>query len=267
MFAVEIPGDVHEFDGVERAAPVPRRHGGMRGFAVEEILNRDKAAPVAFAGAVGRGEIAAHVGTEDDLDILEISGANVKRFCGDQLFGDAGKKFDRAGKMIFLHLLFEDERGGDVDGHAGIVSFAVAGCAFNEGSVVRDAGFLRSARNAVFVGDEGDDGFSAAVRRDPGGGNAGNSLFDLEAVFFENAGDVFRGFDFLEAQFAETENLIDHLLRKRLQFFGFFGRFVLEGVQRRKLLGPQKGRYNKEESERYEALAHREPSWAKWAVK
>ena len=138
--------------------------------------------------------------------------------------------------MVFLYLFFQHERGGDINGHAGVVAFAVARRAFDDGIVIRDAGLLRSARDTVFIRDERDDGFSAAVRRDPGGGNARNSLFDLEAVFLEDAGNVFRGFDFLEAEFTEAENLVDHLLCEGLQFIGFFDGFVLQAVQSGRLL-------------------------------
>src|SRR5690242_3230536 len=107
MFAVEIPRDVHEFDGIERAAAVPRRHGGVGGFAMKKILDGDETAPSSFAGAVRSGKVIADVRTENDVDVLKISGANVEGFCGDEFFRDAGKKFDGAGKMIFLHLFFQ----------------------------------------------------------------------------------------------------------------------------------------------------------------
>jgi len=241
MFAVEIPGDVHEFDGIERAAAVPRRHGGVRGFAMEEILDGDETAPRAFARAVRRGEFIADVRTEDDVDVFEISGADVEGFCGDKFFRDAGKDFDSAGEMIFLHLLFQDKRGGYVDGHAGVVTFAVARRAFDDGIVIRDAGFLRGAWDTVFIRDKGDDGFSAAVRRDPRCGNSRNSLFGLEAIFLEDASDVFRGFDFLEAEFAKAENLVDHLLGESLQLVSFFEGFVLQRVQGGRLLSASNG--------------------------
>jgi len=58
--------------------------------------------------------------------------------------------------MVFLHLPFQDEGGDNVDGHAGVVAFAVAGSAVDDGIVVGDARLLRSARDAVFVRDESD---------------------------------------------------------------------------------------------------------------
>ena len=47
----------------------------------------------------------------------------------------------------------------------------------------------------------------------PGGGDAGDAALDLEAFLFQDAGEVLGGFDLLEAQFAETEDAIDHDLR------------------------------------------------------
>src|SRR5215475_8797914 len=128
--------------------------------------------------------------------------------------------------MVFLDLFLQDERGSDVDGHSGIVAFAVTGSAFDEWIVKCDAGSLGGTRNAVFVGDKSDDGFAGAVGSDPSGGNAGNSLFYFKAVSFENAGDVTRSFKFLEAEFAVAENLIHHLLGEGLEPIGFFGRFA-----------------------------------------
>jgi len=43
MLTAEVPGRVHQFDRVERAAAIPWRHGGMCRFAVEEVLHRDQA--------------------------------------------------------------------------------------------------------------------------------------------------------------------------------------------------------------------------------
>ena len=44
-------------------------------------------------------------------------------------------------------------------------------------------------------------------------GHAGDAAFDLEAVLLENAGQVLRRLELLEAELAEAEDLIDHLLR------------------------------------------------------
>jgi hypothetical protein len=113
--------------------------------------------------------------------------------------------------MVFLHLLFQDEHSGDLHGHARIETFAVAGSAFDERIVIGDAGFLRSARDAIFIRDKSDDRFGAAVGSNPCGRDAGNSLFDFETIVFEDRGDVARRLEFLEAEFAVAENLVNTL--------------------------------------------------------
>src|SRR5215470_9899323 len=135
------------------------------------------------------------------------------------------------------------------------MAFAVTGSAFNERIVIRDAGLLRSARDAVFIGDEGDDGFAGAVRRYPRGGNACNSLLYFEAVLSENAGDVTRRFEFLKAELTVAEDLVDHLLGEGLKLVGFLDGFVFEGVERRSLLGGE-NRRNQEKGDDGRALIH-----------
>src|SRR5579863_9786632 len=112
------------------------------------------------------------------------------------------------------------------------MSFAVSWRAFDDRIVIRHAGLLRSARDAVNVGDECDDGFARTIGRDPGGRNSGDAPLDLEAVFLEQAGQIARGFKFLKAEFAKAEDLIDHLLRKSLRLIDFGDRF---GLERRKI--------------------------------
>ena len=72
--------------------------------------------------------------------------------------------------------------------------------------MISAAGLLIGAGNAVEIGDESDDGFGAGgplrPSGDPGGGDTGDAAFDFEAVLFEDGGEVFRGFDFLETAFA-----------------------------------------------------------------
>src|ERR1700741_293996 len=89
----------------------------------------------------------------------------------------------------------------------------MTGSAFDQRIVIRNAGFLRGLWNAIDVRAECDDGLASAPRSDPRGGNAGDALLDLEALFFENAGEVLRGLNFLKAEFAEAENHVDHDLR------------------------------------------------------
>ena len=58
--------------------------------------------------------------------------------------------------------------------------------------------------------EQGDDGLARAPRSDPCSGNTGDALFDLEALFLENAGEVFRRLNLLKAELAKAENHVDH---------------------------------------------------------
>ncbi len=166
---------------------------------------------------------------QHDVDVLEHPGANVVGLGADQLLGDAGPELDGALQMLALHHFLHRERGDDVQRHAGVVAFAVARRAFDHRIMIGDAGFLRSLRNIVDIGAERDDGLALAPGGDPGGGNSGDAALDLEAFLFENAGEVFRSFEFLEAEFAEAEDAIDHDLRLLLHGVDLAGEVGLHG--------------------------------------
>src|SRR5579863_7696160 len=119
------------------------------------------------------------------------------------------------------------------------MSFAVSWRASDDRIVIRHAGLLRSARDAVNVGDECDDGFARTIGRDPGGRNSGDAPLDLKTVFLEHRRQITRRFNLLETKLAEAENLVDHLLRQRLHFVHFGNRF---GLERWKIRGWRRGR-------------------------
>jgi hypothetical protein len=88
VLAAVVPADVHQLDGVERAAAAPRRAGGMRGLPFERVLDRDEAG--AGARTPGDAEVVADVGEQRDVHVLEVPGADEVRLGGDQLLGRAG---------------------------------------------------------------------------------------------------------------------------------------------------------------------------------
>jgi hypothetical protein len=72
---------------------------------------------------------------------------------------------------------------------------------------------------------------------DPGGRDAGNAPGHREAVFFQQIGKIFGGFDLLVRQFAETEDgvvddlrelapCLDAFDRDGLQFLGAWARLL-----------------------------------------
>src|SRR6185503_435644 len=215
MLATIVPADVHQLDRVERASAAPWGAGGVRTLALEAVLDgyEPGTAPVAPA----HPEIRADVREQGDVDVLEEAVADVIRLGADEFLGDARPDADGAGNLLALHDLLEHDRGGDVHRLARVVAFAMAGRAFNHRLAVRDARCLRRLRNAVDVRSHRDDRLTVAPRRDEGRRNAGDALFDLEAVLPEHRDEVLRRLELLEAQLAVAEELIDHLLREVLE--------------------------------------------------
>ncbi len=117
--------------------------------------------------------------------------------------------------MLF-HQFFKHQHCADINRHAGVVALAVSRSSRDDRVVISDAGLLRGARNAVYVGDECDHRLTAAVCGDPRRGNPGRAVFHFESIFLQNPRYISRSLKFLKAQFAVAEDLIDHLLREGL---------------------------------------------------
>ncbi len=177
--------------------------------------------------------------------IFEKSRAYVKRFGTKNLLGHPGKDFDRARYLVPLHEFLEHQGRRDVYCHPRVVPFAVPRRALDQWIVIRHAGLLRSARNAVEVGDIRYHRLPASVRRYPGRRNARNSSLHAKTVLFKDSRDVPRSLEFLKSQFAVAEDLVHHLLRERLQSVHFGDRFLLERRQFRGLLREEKSRQKK----------------------
>ena len=181
VLPAEVPGHVHELDGVERAAPRPGRARGMRGPALEGVLHRDEPLPREGSAVVHR-EIAVHVRAQHHVDVLEQAGAHQVRLGRELFFRDPGIEAQGARELVRIHQLLQHQGRGDVDRLARVVAFAMPGRAFDQGGLIRDPRLLRGLGNAVYVGDEADHRFAGAVARDPGRGHAGHSALDPEAV-------------------------------------------------------------------------------------
>ena len=97
------------------------------------------------------------------------------------------------------------------------MAFAVTRSAFDQRIAIGDARPLGPLRDAVDVRAKGDHWLAAAPLGDPRGGDARGAARDPEAVLFEDAGEVARRLDLLEAQLAEAEHGVHHLLSERGQ--------------------------------------------------
>ena len=227
MLAAEIPTCVHQFHGVQSAAAAPGSAGTVRAFAFEQVLDRDQAAA---QGLAPRGvEFAAHVREQRDIDVLEISGAYEIGFRSQQFFGYTRPDLDGALNMLAFHEAFHGERGDDIHGLPGIVTFAVSRRAFDHRIVIGDAGFLRGLRNAIDIGAQRDDRLAGSPGGDPGGGNSGDAAFHFETFRFEHPGEVLRSFVFLKTEFGEAEDGVDHDLHLVAHALDLAGKVGLHG--------------------------------------
>lgn len=236
MLASKLPAGVHQGNCVEGAAAIPRMCGRVSGSAMEKVLNGDEPAQITLASRVAGRELIPHVRAKDQVHVLEQSSTDVERFRAEEFLSDAGNNSNGAAEMMLVHEFFQDQSGGNVHSHPGIVAFAVSRCAFDERVVIRHPGPLRGARDAVDIRDEGDHRFPAPVRRHPRGRNSCHSAFHLKAIFLEDSRDVARGFKFLKTEFAEAEDLVHHLLCERLQAVHLDESFLLQAWQRGWLL-------------------------------
>ena len=115
------------------------------------------------------------------------------------------------------------------------------GAPFDQRVVIRDARLLRRLRNAVDVGPERDHRLARAPGRHERGRNAGDALFDGEAVLLQDVDQVAMRLLLLEAELAVAEDLIDHLLRERRHAVDVGRRLGLEPIDARVDLRGRRG--------------------------
>ena len=131
--------------------------------------------------------------------------------------------------MLALHEAFHRERGDDIHGLPGIVTFAVSRRAFNQRVVIRDTRFLRGLWDAIDIGPKRDDGLAGSPSGHPGRGNSRDAAFHFEAFRFEHPGQVFRSFVFLKAELGEAEDGVDHHLHLAAHALHLAGEVGLQG--------------------------------------
>ena len=232
MLTPEVPRDVHQLDGVERRAAAPRRGGGVRALAFERVLHGDE--PRTEPAAPARAEVRADVREERDVDVAEHPRADEIRLGADELLRDTRPQLQRAGQVLALHDLLHGERRRDVQRHTRVVPFAVPGRALDDRIVIRHARLLRRLRDVVDVRADRDHRLARSPRREPGGRDTGVAALDFEAVLFEDLGEIFRRLELLEAELAEAEDLVDHLLRHHAHRLDVGGGFALQLLDARR---------------------------------
>ena len=125
--------------------------------------------------------------------------------------------------MLALHHFLDRHGGDDVQRHAGVVAFAVAGRAFDDRIVTGDAGLLRGLRNIVDIGAERDHRLASPHDATHAVGMPAMPRSILKPSFSRMPVRYLRGFEFLKAELAEAEDAIDHHLRLLLHVVDFAG--------------------------------------------
>src|SRR5260370_1438457 len=103
MLAAEFPSGVHQRNSIERAAPFPRPSRSVSRLTMEKILNGDQPAPNAFTRGIGCSKLMAHVSAENNVGVLEQTGADVKSLGPQELFRNSGNQPDRPGQAMLVH--------------------------------------------------------------------------------------------------------------------------------------------------------------------
>src|ERR1700722_2573247 len=96
------------------------------------------------------------------------------------------------------------------------MTLAVSGRAFYYRRLVGYAWLLRRLWNAIDIAAQRNHRAAAAPFCHPGRWYSRDAFFDRESILLKDTHQVFGGFEFLEPQFAEAEDHIDHFLH------GFF---------------------------------------------
>src|SRR2546426_3643319 len=226
MLTPEIPPDIHQLDRIKRTSAAPGRRRGVRCFTSEGVFDGHEAA--AIRRSVADIEVVAYMNEETDVHILEVSVSHKKSLGSQKLFCDSGPEHQRAGQLLAFHDLLHGKRGGDVQRDSGIVTFAMARSAFNDGIVIGDSRFLRGLWNSINVTAERDDGLAGSPSRCPGCRDSRDTVLYLKTIFLEDVGEVMGGLEFLEAELAIAEYLIDHLSREISHLLDFCRGFLLE---------------------------------------
>ena len=168
---------------------------------------------------------------EHHVHVLEEAVAHVEGLPCHEFLRDPGPDDDGAAEFLPLHDALDRQRRRDVHRHAGVVAFAMAGRALDQGFVPRNPGLLVRLRQAVDVRAQGDDRLARPPGREPRRRDAGDAFRDGKPVLAQHAGQVAGRLDFLKAQLTEAEDLIDHLLRERLHGVDLRDRLLFQRLQ------------------------------------
>ena len=211
MLAAEVPPHVHQFHGVQRAAPEPGRPRAMGRYAVEGEHGRHQPRPT---DAPRRRESTRDVRGQHDVHALEYAGVHHVGATGHQLLSHPRNDLEGSLDSVPLHDPFRRNRRNDIDRRSAVVSFSVARATGNQRIVIGHAGLLRRLGKPVDVAHDSHHGMPAPPRGDVSRRHAGGTHLYAEAFVAKNACDVLDGPSLLKTQLREAEHHVDDLLRQ-----------------------------------------------------
>src|SRR5690606_28538831 len=86
-------------------------------------------------------------------------------------------------------------------------------------------------RQPVDIASQADDRLAFAPPGDPAGRQSGDFALDLEAVLFENLGNIFGRLELVKCQFPEAEDRIVDLLRQLAAAIDACGDLLLQSIK------------------------------------
>ena len=140
--------------------------------------------------------------------------AHVIRLGGHELLGDSRPDLDRPWQPLPLHELLYRERCSDLDGHSRVVTLTMAGRAFHYWEMAGHSRHLTGSWYVVDIRAERDLWAARTPSGDPRRRDPGYAFLDCEAIVTQQSDEVSRRLEFLKAELAKAEDLIDDVGRE-----------------------------------------------------
>src|SRR5215813_771659 len=154
----------------------------MRSLAVEGELGRDQRR---LQKPIARRELGTNMVVERDIDIVEPAVADEIRPADELLLRRPAEHLEGAAEAEALHRLLGRDRGRDQHGGIDVMTFAMAGCTFDNEALLGHTGGLRVVRATVVLGMDRDDRMAGAVACAEAGRKARDAALDFEPRLLE----------------------------------------------------------------------------------
>ena len=194
VLAQKLYADVHKLHGVERAAPVVRVSGGVRGNAVEFIEHLNARVVRAGGYLVRVGRVPGERGVEP---VPEPFTRHIRLGCAALLAG-AAEENDGTGLSARGEIFLYRRSRGERTGAEQVVPAAVAVPAGGDALRFGNAALLRKTGERVKLAENADHRMTGAVGAGKRRFNAAKVLLHREAQLFQRVRIERRGFEFLE---------------------------------------------------------------------